>query len=100
MSSSPAPSATAFTSAMAFRTRSAAARPGMDSATRGLARSDHHPAVRLFADDRAADIRIDQHGAANREVFECIHGIERTSLARTHLLSRHTTLGHTPRVIA
>src|SRR6266566_8672703 len=84
MSSSPAPSATAFTSAIAFRTRSAAARPGMGSATRGLARSDHHPAVRLFADARTADVGIVLQGEVNRAPFERLHGVEGDGVA-SHL---------------
>src|SRR5713226_1199806 len=82
MSSSPAPSATAFTTAIAFRTRSAAARPGMGSATRGLARSDHHPAVRIFADARAADVGIVLKGEVNRAAFERLHGVEGDGVAR------------------
>src|SRR4029077_3547589 len=81
MSSSPAPSATAFTSAIAFRTRSAAARPGMGSATCGLARSDDNPAVRLFADARAADVWVVLQGKVNRATFEGLHGVERDGVA-------------------
>src|SRR5258708_34540996 len=100
MSSWPAPSAAAFTSAMAFRTRSAAARPGMGSATRGLARSDHHPAVWLFADARAADVGIVLQGEVNRAAFECLHGVERDGVARHLHLARspHRNLAH--RVLA
>src|SRR4029077_7116475 len=81
MSSSPAPSATAFTSAIAFRTRSAAARPGMGSATCGLARSDDHPAIRLFADARAADVGIVLQGKVNSTPFERLHGVEGDGVA-------------------
>src|SRR5258706_10062851 len=88
MSSSPAPSATAFTSAIAFRTRSAAARLGMGSAFRGLARSDHHPAVRLFADARAADVGIVLQGEVNRAPYECLHGVESDGVARHLHLAR------------
>src|SRR5260370_40462994 len=82
MSSSPAPSATAFTSAIAFRTRTAAARPGMGSANRGLARSDHNPTVRLFADARAADVAIVLQGDMNRASFERLHGVQGDGVAR------------------
>src|SRR5712691_692950 len=81
MSSSPAPSATALTNAIAFRTRSAAARAGIGSATRGLAWSDHHPAVRLLADARAADVGIVLQGEMNRAPFKGLHRIERDGVA-------------------
>src|SRR5216684_2680240 len=100
MSSSPAPSATAFTSAMAFRTRSAAARPGMGSATRGLARSDHHPAVRLFADARAADVGIVLQGEVNRAAFECLHGVQSDGVARHLHLARSPQRDLAHRVLA
>src|SRR5260370_10679111 len=100
MSWSPAPSATAFTSAMAFRTRSRAARPGMGSATRGLARSAPHPAVRLFADARAADVGIVLQGEVNRAAFECLHGVESDGVARHLHLARSPQRDLAHRVLA
>src|SRR5712692_10339746 len=80
-SSSPAPSATALTNAIAFRIRSAAARPGTGSAARGLAGSDHHPAIGLLADARAADIGIVLQGEVDGASFKRLHGIERNGVA-------------------
>src|SRR5437899_3904235 len=87
-SSSPAPSATAFTNAIAFRIRSAAARPAMGSAALGLARSDHDAAIRLFADARAADVRVVLQCEMDGAPLEGLHGVERDGVARhLHLAS-------------
>src|SRR5260370_20392600 len=80
-SSSAAPSATAFTNAIAFRIRSAAARPGMRSVARGLARSDHDPAIGLLADARAANVRIVLEGEVDGAPLERLHGIESDCVA-------------------
>src|SRR5438445_1476663 len=81
ISSSPAPSATSLTSAIAFRIRSAAARPGMGSAVRRLAGSDHDPAIGLLADAGAADVRIVLQGEVDCAPLERLHGVQRDRVA-------------------
>src|SRR5712692_1839092 len=86
-SSSPAPSATALTSAIAFRIRSGAA--GHGSAARGLAGSDHDSAIRLLADARAADVGIVLKSEVNGAALKRLHGVERDRVAsHLHLAGR------------
>src|SRR5437764_100234 len=80
-SSSPGPSAPAFTNAIAFRIRSAAARPGMGSAGLGLAGSDHDAPIRLLADARAADVGVVLQREVDGASLERLHGIERDRVA-------------------
>src|ERR1700738_893070 len=89
-SSSPAPSATALTSAIAFRIRSPAARPGIGSAARGLAGTDHDPAIRFLADARAADIGVVLKREMDGPALERLHGVERDGVACHLHLSRRS----------
>src|SRR5438445_10654901 len=99
-SSSPAPSATAFTNAIAFRIRSAAARPAMGSAARGLARSDHDAAIGLFADARAADVRVVLQREVDGAPLEGLHGVERDGVACHLHLARSAQRDLAHRVLA
>src|ERR1700694_4127884 len=84
-SSSPAPSATALTNAMAFRIRPA----GHVSGARGLAGSDHDSAIRLLADARAADVGIVLKGEVDGAALKRLHGVERDRVAgHLHLARR------------
>src|ERR1700736_4865210 len=75
-SSSPAPSATALTRLIAFRILSAAARPGIDDLPRGLAKSDHDPALGFLADARAGHLAVALEGQVDRPALERLHGVE------------------------
>src|SRR5713101_9957289 len=99
-SSSPAPSATALTNAIAFRIRSAAARPGMGSAARGLAGSDHDPTIGFLADARAADVRIVLQREVDGSALERLHRVERDRVARHLHLSRRAQGDLAHRVLA
>src|ERR1700682_5726391 len=90
MSSSPAPSATELTSAIAFRIRSVAARPGTRSLLgRRLARTDDHAPCGFLADASAHDVGITLQREVDRPALERLHGVERDRVARhLHLACR------------
>src|SRR5579859_6742920 len=86
ISSSPAPSAAAFTTAMALRIRSAADTTDLLG---GLARSDHDAPFGFLADARAGDVRVAFEGQMNGAAFESLHGVERDGVAgHLHLARR------------
>src|SRR5437868_1810811 len=78
ISSSPASSATALTSAIALRIRSAAARREVEPPllSNRFARPDHNPALRLLADARARHVRVALEGKVDGSAFERLHRVE------------------------
>src|SRR5919108_315929 len=83
ISSSPAPSATALTTAIALRIRSAADRPVIRPLLGDrLAGTDDDPAVGFLADARARDLGIAFQGEMNGSPLEGLHGVERDRVAR------------------
>src|SRR5947207_9074664 len=85
ISSSPAPSAAALTTAMALRIRSAADTPVL---FRGLAETDDHPPVRLLPDARAGHVGVAFEGEVNRAPLEGLHRVEGDRVARHLHLAR------------
>src|SRR5579859_4889077 len=84
ISSSPAPSAAAFTTAIALRMRSAA-----DTSLFGrLAKSDHDAPFRFLADARAGDVRVAFEGQVDGAPLESLHGVKRDGVARHLHLAR------------
>src|SRR5256885_1114419 len=87
ISSSPAPSTTALTPAIALRIRSAADRPSMARLTLldllggGLARADDHPSIRLLADARAGHLGVALEGEVDGSPLECLHRVESDRVA-------------------
>src|SRR5205807_2659055 len=83
ISSSPASSATELTSAIAFRIRSAAARPGTVPPLffRRLAGADNDAALRLLADARARDVRVAFQRQVDGSALERLHRVERDRVA-------------------
>src|SRR5207248_5745070 len=83
ISSSPASSATALTSAIALRIRSAAARREVEPPllSNRFARPDHNPALRLLADARARHVRVALEGKVDGSAFERLHRIEGDGVA-------------------
>src|ERR1700694_4108353 len=78
ISSSPAPSATALIKAIAFRIRSAAARPGMGRRLlcRRLAEPDHDPPLGFLADARAGDFGVPVQRQVDRPPLEGLYSIK------------------------
>src|SRR5712692_3880235 len=97
ISSSPAPSATELTSAIAFRIRSAA-RPGIGPCllARRLAWPDDHAPLRLLADASARHVGVSLEREVDGPALERLHGVEGDRVARhLHLARRaHRDLAH------
>src|SRR4030088_979724 len=99
MSSSPAPSATEFTSAIAFRIRLAAARSGIEGAPllcRRLAGPDDDAPFRLCADAAARDVGVAFEREVDGAALERLHGVKSDRVAgHLHLARRsHRDLTH------
>src|SRR5438132_5727853 len=97
ISSSPASSATALTSAIALRIRSAAERPGNESplSVGRLARSDDDPPLGLLADARARDVWIALQRQVDGTPLERLHGVESDGVAG-HLDLARSAHGYLP----
>src|SRR5438105_13177650 len=103
ISSSPAPSTTALTTAIAFRIRSAADRPciGLDSLLGGgLARTDDHAPIGLLADARARHVRIALEGEMDGPTLERLHCIQRDRISCHLHLTRCAQCNLAHRVLA